>query len=264
MKGYKGFDKDMKCRDFKFKEGETYEEKTAVLCNSGFHFCEYPLDVFNYYSLVDTNGNLQNIHEVEAIGYISDKETNGDTKRSTTKIKIGAKINILNIGKLSVDYILENVKKNKVKDNTGDRSASTNTGNRSASTNTGNRSASTNTGNRSASTNTGDYSASTNTGNRSVSTNTGDCSASTNTGNRSASTNTGDYSVSTNTGKNGIAVAWGNSGKASGEIGCYIVVAEYDKNNNFKSAKMARVDGKKIKANVFYSLKNGNFVEVSK
>jgi hypothetical protein len=237
MKGYKGFDKDMKCRDFKFKEGETYEEKTAVLCNSGFHFCEYPLDVFNYYSLVDTNGNLQNIHEVEAIGYISDKETNGDTKRSTTKIKIGAKINILNIGKLSVDYILENVKKNKVKDNTGDRSASTNTGNRSASTNTGNRS---------------------------VSTNTGDCSASTNTGNRSASTNTGDYSVSTNTGKNGIAVAWGNSGKASGEIGCYIVVAEYDKNNNFKSAKMARVDGKKIKANVFYSLKNGNFVEVSK
>ena len=243
MKGYKGFDKDMKCRGFQFKEGETYEEKTAVLCNSGFHFCEYPLDVFNYYSPADENGNLQNLHEIEAIGDISDKETNGDTKRSTTKIKIGAKINILNIGKLSVEYILENVKKNKVKDNTGNRSTSTNTGNCSASTNTGYRSASTNTGDCSASTNTGD------------------CSASTNTGNCSASTNTGNCSASTNTGDNGIAIAWGVNSKASGAIGCYIVIAEYDSDNKFKGAKMARVDGKKIKAEVFYALKNGKFVE---
>jgi len=48
--GFKGFDKNMQCRGFQFKEGETYQHKgTASACNSGFHFCENPLDVFGYY-----------------------------------------------------------------------------------------------------------------------------------------------------------------------------------------------------------------------
>lgn len=50
MKMYKGFDKDLKCRDFQYEIGKTYEEPTADLCNSGFHACEYPLDVLTYYA----------------------------------------------------------------------------------------------------------------------------------------------------------------------------------------------------------------------
>ena len=49
MKAYKGFDKDMKCRGFQFKEGETYEEPEAKLCEKGFHACEAPLGVMEYY-----------------------------------------------------------------------------------------------------------------------------------------------------------------------------------------------------------------------
>ena len=102
---------------------------------------------------------------------------------------------------------------------------------------------------------------STNTGNRSASTNTGDRSASTNTGDYSASTNTGYRSASTVSGKSSIAVAWGKESKAKGAKGCYIVLAEYDEECNLINARMRKVDGKKIKADTFYTLKDGKVIE---
>ena len=159
--------------------------------------------------------------------------------------------------------------------NTGYCSAATNTGNRSAATNTGNRSAATNTGDCSAATNTGYRSAATNTGNRSAATNTGYCSAATNTGYRSAATNTGYYSAATNTGdcsaasvegKDSIALAFGIESKAKGALGCYIVLAEWGEddegNGQLKTVKCHKVDGKTIKQDTWYMLKNGKFAEV--
>ena len=61
MKMYKGFDKDLKCRDFQYEVGNTYEEPTAELCEKGFHACEYPLDVFKYYA----PGNMSRYCEVD-------------------------------------------------------------------------------------------------------------------------------------------------------------------------------------------------------
>lgn len=84
-------------------------------------------------------------------------------------------------------------------------------------------------------------------------------SAATNTGNRSAATNTGNWSAATNTGKDGVAVSWGRRGKARGEKGCYLVLAEYDDSNNLVCAKMEKVDGERIKENTFYTLNNGEF-----
>lgn len=84
-------------------------------------------------------------------------------------------------------------------------------------------------------------------------------STATNTGDRSAATNTGDWSAATNTGKDGVAVSWGRRGKARGEKGCYLVLAEYDDSNNLVCAKMEKVDGERIKENTFYTLKNGEF-----
>ena len=145
IKAYKGFDKDLKCRDFQYEIGKTYEEPTAELCNSGFHACEYPLDVFAYYA----PGDMSRYCEVD-LDDVSDKKGNDDSKRCGKKIAVKAEIGIAGLVKASVDFVMENIKDEK-----------------KASTNTGYRSASTNTGDRSASTNTGDYSASTNTGYRS-------------------------------------------------------------------------------------------------
>ena len=103
---------------------------------------------------------------------------------------------------------------------------------------------------------TGDYSAATNTGNYSAATNTGDYST---------ATNTGYCSAATNTGKNSVAVAWGRESKAKAAKGSYIVLAEYGEWNGKEypllHAKMRKVDGKTIKADTFYRLKDGKFVE---
>ena len=79
------------------------------------------------------------------------------------------------------------------------------------------------------------------------------------TNGESAATNTGNWSAATNTGKDGVAVSWGRRGKARGEKGCYLVLAEYDDSNNLVCAKMEKVDGERIKENTFYTLKNGEF-----
>ena len=69
VKGFKAFDKGMKCRDKQYEENTTYEENGNEICEAGvMHFCEEPFDVLNYYSLVDDNGDISDFAEVEEIG----------------------------------------------------------------------------------------------------------------------------------------------------------------------------------------------------
>ena len=66
MKAYKGFGQDMKCRDFQFEEGKTYElpeGEKPQLCNNGFHACEAPIDCLKYYDPAHSV-----YHEVELDG----------------------------------------------------------------------------------------------------------------------------------------------------------------------------------------------------
>ncbi|MFR6258927.1 MAG: hypothetical protein ACLULK_09140, partial [Anaerovoracaceae bacterium] len=191
MKAYKGFDKDLKCRGFQYEVGKDYEEERVELCDCGFHACENPMDVFNYYSPADSRYCEVKLDDVSA-------EHGSDSKRCGKKINIGAEIGIKGIVEAFVKFTMDKVDwKNDKESNTGDQSAATNTGDRSAATNTGDQSAATNTGYQSAATNTGYQSAATNTGHRSAATNTGDQSAATNTGDQSAATNTGDRSAAT-------------------------------------------------------------------
>jgi hypothetical protein len=271
---YKGTDKDMKCRDFQFEIGKEYEEAEAKLCEKGFHVCEYPLDVFAHYAPADSR-----FFEADLDG-VTDEESD-DSKRAGTKIKLRAEIGIAGIVKAAVEYIKEKAESSKnqtgccsAATNTGCRSAATNTGNYSAATNTGDYSAATNTGCRSAATNTGDYSAATNTGNYSAATNTGNYSAATNTGDYSAATNTGDCSAATNTGnysaatvdgKESIAIVAGVDSKASGALGCWLVLTDRGGWNGdtfpIKEVRAVKIDGETIKPGVFYKLENGEVVE---
>ena len=209
MKCFKGFDKDLKCRDFQYEIGKEYSEEKADICNYGFHACEFPMDVFNYYPPSDSR-----YCEVELEA--NNQKSSDDSKRVGKKISVKAEIGIAGIIKAGVEYIKEQVNWEDDKaTNTGNHSAATNTGYQSAATNTGYQSAATNTGNYSAATNTGYYSAATNTGNHSAATNTGDYSAATNTGYQSATTNTGNYSAATNTGDYSAATNTGDYSAAT-------------------------------------------------
>ena len=235
IKSYKGFDKDLKCRGFQYEEGKDYEMDGAIeVCERGFHACEFPLDVFNYYA----PGENSRYCTVTQSG-VTDKEE-GDSKVASSKIHIETEIGLDGIIKAGVKFILDKVNwRNQKESNTGYYSAATNTGDCSAATNTGG------------------YSAATNTGDYSVATNTGDYSAATNTGNQSAA------KVS---GKESIAIVTGKDSKAAGALGDWIVLTERGEWNGdtypIKEVKACKVDGEKIKPDTWYQLVGGEIVEV--
>ena len=99
MKAYKGFNKDMTCRGFRYEEGKSYHEDKAELCEKGFHGCEYPLDCFTYYSPARSV-----YHEAEIDG-LDDSGDNRDSKVCGTDIRIGRRLDVAGLIKASFDYI---------------------------------------------------------------------------------------------------------------------------------------------------------------
>ncbi|EEF7737341.1 hypothetical protein GWT39_07855 [Salmonella enterica] len=291
---FKGFNKELKCRDFQFEIGKTFHHDGKVeACGSGFHACEFPFDVFSYYPPAESR-------YAETISFgVTDREEEGDTKIASASITIKAELTLPQFIQRGIEWIWSKIDKSleqqimsgnwsaatntgncsaatntgncsaatntgdwSAATNTGDWSAATNTGNRSAATNTGNRSAATNTGNCSAATNTGDWSAATNTGNRSAATNTGNCSAATNTGDWSAATNTGNWSAAEVSGSQSVAAALGIEGKARASEGGAIVLCYRDKNGELIHIRASKVGENDIMPNTWYQLnEDGEFVE---
>ncbi|HDY6109477.1 TPA: hypothetical protein RRB36_003829 [Pseudomonas aeruginosa] len=213
---YKGFKQDLTCRGYQFEIGGTYKHEGEVeACASGFHSCEYPLDVFGYYAPGDSRFAI-----VKASGQLSRHDD--DSKIASATLMVEAEISMPTMISRAIDWIMarldSSVEQTVVGDtasNTGNRSAASNTGDYSAASNTGNRSAASNTGDYSAASNTGDCSAASNTGDYSAASNTGDCSAASNTGDCSAASNTGDCSAASNTGNQSAASNTGYQSAAS-------------------------------------------------
>ena len=104
MKAYKGFNKDMTCRGFRYEEGCEYKTGSAKLCESGFHACMHPLDCFSYYE-----PGQSVYHEVDLDGKIDDHGVD-DAKVAATKIKIGARLDIAGLVKAAIDFVMSKVK----------------------------------------------------------------------------------------------------------------------------------------------------------
>jgi hypothetical protein len=235
MKAYKGFDKDLKCKDFQYEIGKTYEEPTAELCEKGFHACEYPLDVFEYYA----PGNMSRYCEVD-LDDVSDKKSNKDSKRCGKKIAVKAEIGIAGLVKAAVKYTMEKAIPENSKHATGWRGAASATGTQGAASATGTQGAASATGWRGAASATGD---------------------------QGAASATGTQGAASATGTESVAAALGINSKAKGALGCWIVIAEWESDEKFnwnrKDVQCFKVDGENIKSDTWYKLKNGELVEVS-
>ncbi|TMN18493.1 hypothetical protein [Pseudoxanthomonas sp. X-1] len=146
--GYKGFDKDLACHPdggerVQYKVGETLElEGDIKACKRGFHACEYPLDVFNYYPPAGSRFAL-----VEQSGQISRHEQ--DSKVASSKIKVSAEIGLPGIIKAAIEYTFSRAKP-EGETATGDRGAASATGDRGAASATGYRGAASATGDQGA------------------------------------------------------------------------------------------------------------------
>ena len=234
IKAYKAFDKDLSCRGFKYEVGKEYEETGDIkACEKGFHACPYPLDVFGYYTPAGSR-----FCEVEQSGKIDDSESD---KVCSSKIRIGAELDIRGLVKAAVSYVKERCT-NECNAEPGKPATA------------------------------GDYGTAT-AGNRGAAT-AGNCGAAT-AGNRGAATasdygaaTAGDYGAATargkaSTGSNGLSVARGKNVQVKGGIGAILVIAE-EKEDTYDIVdwKAVVVDGEVVKADTWYRLENGELVEV--
>ena len=240
IKAYKGFDKNLTCRDFKYEMGKTYEETEVKACERGFHACECPLDVFGYYPPANSR-----YCEVEQSGKLD--RDGEDSKVASSCIKIGAEIGIPGLVKAHVEY----VKSHTTMEHTDPKQA---TAGKYGAATAGNRGAAT----------AGEYGAAT-AGTRGAAT-AGNCGAAT-AGNRGAAT-AGEYGAATSrgcaaVGAQGLAVARGNDVKVKGGIGSVLVLCEEEHfSANIKEWKVVVVDGDAVKADTWYKLEDGEVKEV--
>ena len=196
MKGYKGFDKNWKCRDMQYEVGKTYEEAEARLCNKGLHFCENPFDVFSYYS----PENQSRYAVVEAENVTDEKDS--DTKRVAKKLTIKTELNLIGIVKAGMEYIKEHINVEKIKEKAFDESTAA---------------------------------------------------------------TSGYESTAIVEGEDSVAIALGARSKAKGALGCWLILAEWEENDDGmyrKDVKCFKVDGEIIKADMFYMLEDGEAVLV--
>lgn len=200
-KMYKGFDKDLKCRDFQYEVGKTYETEEAEICSTGFHACEMPLNVFPYYKPGESR-----YCEVDLD---ANEQRDNDTKRVGNKITIKGEIGLAELIKAQFEYVNEKAESAQEKAATDDALSTAAT-----------------------------------------------------SGNWSTAATSGDGSTAATSGKDSVAVAWGFKTKAMGAIGCYLVLSEFNDDGELVTARMAKVDGTDIKADTWYTLKDGEFVAV--
>ena len=238
MKGFKAFGKGMICRGKQYAENSTFEEAgSETCCSEGMmHFCETPFDCLDYYPLVDENGELIEIAEVEAL----DKVLCEGNKRATKKIKIGAKLSFRDFIKLGIQCIIESTKPS----SSGDYAQIGSSGNWAQIGSSG-------------------YSAQIgSSGNGAQIGSSGDGAQIGSSGNWAQIGSSGDRAKIGSSGNRAVVSAIGINSMIKAKTESWITLAEYDEKRNPICVKSAMIDGENLLPDVFYTLRNGEFVPV--
>ena len=292
---YKAMDENMMCRGKQYEVGKTYYEDKADCCHAGMHACEMPFDVLHYYNVSDG----ARFFRVECGGEVD--KSDEDSKLACAEMTVKCELKLTDMIKIGVEAMMKRVKEKTAgaKEtsasgyystgaasgycstgaasgycstgaasgyySTGAASGYCSTGAASGNYSTGAASGDYSTGaasgNYSTGAASGDYSTGAASGDYSTGAASGYCSTGAASGYCSTGAASGNYSTADVSGKDSIAVANGYGSKARGVLGCYLVLTEYDDDCHMICAKMARVDGSSIRENVYYTLKNGEFVE---
>ncbi|HET8745698.1 MAG TPA: hypothetical protein VFM98_08835 [Ramlibacter sp.] len=233
---YKGFTQGLTCtggdEPFQYAVGETYSmDGPIAACERGFHACEYPLDVFAYYPPA---GNRFAI--VEQSGEIARHE--GDTKVASSRITVKAEIDLPGLIKAAVEWTFSRA--NPI-DPQSPAHSDEESGHASA---------------------TGDSGAASATGYRGAASATGESGAASATGDSGAASATGYSGAASATGRASAAMASGRYGRALAAEGCALFLVERDEDWNIV-AVFAGIGGRDgIKADTWYTLEDGEPVEV--
>ena len=248
IKAYKGFDKDLKCRGFQYEIGKEYKEREAKVCNCGFHACENPLDVLDYYGDIDNR-----FCEVEQFGELS-REV-GSSKIASSKIKIKAEIGFCGLFKAGIEWIKQLTSPQAIIDETKGKNSS---GNSAQIGSSGNSAQIGSSGNSAKIGSSGDYAQIGSSGNSAKIGSSGDSAQIGSSGNSAKIDSTGEDSV--------ICCA-GPGGSIKAKVGSWITLSEWIYSNNKKRyvpkcVKTYYVDGEIVKADTWYQLVDGELKEV--
>ena len=249
IKSYKGFDKDMQCRGFQYEVGKEYEMDGEIrCCNRGFHACKSPMEVWDHYDMLNSR-----YAEVEQSGKI-EKEENS-TKVCSSHIKIKAELKLADIINIGVEWLKDITSPSKVKAD----GALNDNGNRKKQIGSSGYSAQIGSSGDSAQIGSSGYSAQ--IGSSGYSAQIGSSGDSAQIG------SSGDYAKIDSTGEDSVIMCAGNKSKAKAKVGSWITLAEWEwndeKNRNVPvCVKTEYVDGEIIKADTWYRLQKGEFIEV--
>ena len=249
MKGYKAFGPGMICRGKQYAENTVFEEESAVICESGMHFCKEPLDVLEHYPLVNNDGEITEFAEVEAL---DEPVTNDNKKYCTKKLKIGAKISFAKLVQASVNFDFE---KNIPVEDTKIKTTSKNSARIGSS-------------GRDAKIGSSGWGASIGSSGDSARIGSSGDSASIGSSGDSAKIGSSGWGARINsTGKYAVICCAGHDSIAKGKKGSWITLSEWEYSEKEEAdipvcVKTERIDGERIKEDVYYKLEKGEFVEV--
>ena len=256
IKSYKGFDKNLRCRGFQYKIGGIYEMDGKIkMCNRGFHACESPFDVFDYYTMIDSR-----FCEVEQDGNIS-KEDRG-TKICSSKIKIKAELKLADMINLGVEWLKEITSPEKIKTSIKDNSS----GNYAKIGSSGDGAQIGSSGNNAKIGSSGYGAQIGSSGYDAQIGSSGDGAQIGSSGYGAKISSSGYGAKIDSTGEDCVIMCAGINSVAKASKGSWVTLSEWSYSEEKQRyipicVKTEFVDGEKIKADTYYSLKGGVFVE---